>query len=96
MRGLRAAMPAYLDIEAVPREVLALSVLWRGMPVQYRKEADGGFGWRVNSTWARKNPMHYDRFMRVATKAPAVWEWLSTHVDTEIDSRNFLNLLGVA
>ena len=96
MRGLRAAMPAYWSIEATPREVLALSQLWRGAPIRYHKTPDGGFGWDVNATWARKNAERYERFMRLATGAPAVWEWLNMHVDADIDSRNFLNLFGAA
>lgn len=96
LEGLRAALPSYLDIEAVPREVLALSVMWRGAPIRYARTADGGFGWEVQSTWALRNTGRYHRFMQLATSAPMVWDWLATHVDTEIDSRNFLNLLGAA
>lgn len=96
MNGLRMALPAYLEIDAVPREVLAMSVLWRGASIRYSKTADGGFGWDVNATWARKNAERYERFMRIASGAPAVWEWLNMHVDSDIGSHNFLNLFGAA
>ena len=96
LSGLRSAFPSYWDMAVTPREVLALSVLWRGAPIRYVKLAGGGFSWQVNATWARNNAERYERFMRVATGAPMVWDWLYTHVDAEIDSRNFLNLLGAA
>ena len=96
MKGLRAALPSYLAIDAVPREVLALSVMWRGAPIRYVKQAGGGFEWRVQAKWGLRNNGLYQRFMRVATSSTPVWEWLDAHVDAEIDSRNFLNLFGAA
>lgn len=94
LAGLRVAMPAYLDFDVVAPEVLALSVLWRGSPIRYVKLAGGGFDWKVQSTWARENSRLYGRFMRLATESPAVWDWLDAHMDSEIDSRNFLSLFG--
>lgn len=93
LRGLREALPAYLDMEAVPREVLALAVLWNGAPARYVK-LPGGFEWRVRPGWGKQCPEWYERFMRLATGSPEVWDWLSTHVDRDITSRNFLLLLG--
>ena len=93
LRGLRIAMPAYLDMEAVPRDVLALAVLWNGAPVRYLK-GGGGFEWRVKPGWGRQCPGWHERFMRLATGSHDVWDWLDTHVDREITSRNFLQLLG--
>lgn len=93
LRGLREALPPYLDMEAVPREVLALAVLWNGAPARYVKKG-GGFDWRVKPAWGRQCPDWYRRFMDLATSSPAVWDWLGAHVDDEITSRNFLQLLG--
>lgn len=93
LRGLREALPAYLDMDAVPREVLAMAVLWNGAPACYVK-LPGGFEWRVKPGWGRQCPEWYERFMRLATGSAAVWDWLSTHVDRDITSRNFLLLCG--
>lgn len=94
LKGLRAALPSYLDIEAVPREVLALAVLWSGAPIHYHKMPTGGFEWVVANSWPQRNLGHYDRFMKLATRSAMVRDWLDTHVAEDISGRNFLKLLG--
>ena len=94
LRKLRAALPSYLDIEAVPREVLALAVLWSGAPIHYHKMPAGGFEWVVANSWPQRNLRRYDRFMKLATRSAMVRDWLDTHVAEDISGRNFLKLLG--
>ena len=94
LKGLRAALPSYLDIEGISRDVLALAVMWNGAPIHYVHLANGGFEWNVSEVWAKRNQALYDRFMKLATRSAMVRDWLDTHVAEDITGRNFLKLLG--
>lgn len=92
LKGLRAALPWYLDMEVISQDVLALAVLWRGAPIHYVKLPAGGFEWNASTAWAKRFPAQYDRFLRLATSSRDVADWLDAHSATDISSRNFLQL----
>ena len=92
LKGLRAALPSFLDMEVISRDVLALAVLWRGAPIHYVKLPAGGFEWNASTAWAKRFPAQYDRFLRLATSSRDVADWLDAHSATDISSRNFLQL----
>lgn len=94
MKGLRAALPSYFAMEAMPREVLALAALWSGTPIKYMKYPAGGFEWVVSSSFQRRCPEFYARFMRMATVSRDVTEWLAMHMADVVDGRNFLDPFG--
>ena len=93
LRGLRVAAPAYIDFDLIPADVLALAVLWRGVPVHYVK-IDGGFEWRVPAGFRKRAPVMYERFIQLATGSQDVAEWLSCHVAADVWSGNFLAMCG--
>lgn len=94
MKGLRALLPSFFDMEVMPREVLALAALWQGAPIHYLKYPAGGFEWTVASSFQRRCPEFYDRFMRLATRSRDVAEWLDLHQADDVHGRNFLNPFG--
>ena len=94
MRGLRDVLPAYFDLDAMPRDVLTLAVLWRGVPVHYRRLPAGGYSWDVQPGFRKRAAGIYDRFIRLATSSPDVADWLSLHTSDDVWSGNFLQPFG--
>lgn len=94
LRAIRAALPRFLDMSIVPRDVMALAVLWRGVPIRYLKHAGGGWEWTASQAWRRENEDAYHRFMCLATGSKDVDEWLSCHAAEQISSVNFLKITG--
>lgn len=94
MKGLRAALSSFFDVELVPRDVLALAAMWGGAPIRYVKCPAGGFEWIPVSSFVKRCPQQYARFMRLATSSRDVAEWLALHQAQEVSARNFLDPFG--
>ncbi|MDO9584772.1 MAG: primase-helicase zinc-binding domain-containing protein [Desulfomicrobium sp.] len=76
-----------------PAVIVELAKFWRGKPVEFRKDADGGSGWRFDPDWAVKYPQSVHDFLTMGDSAD-VWRWLDEHEADVITSRNFLFIWG--
>ena len=87
-------LPDYLERRDIPADVLTLARIWRGKPIRFVRDGNGGWEWRYNHRWAAAHPDDMQAFMSFQSESAAIWDWLSGHRDYEITSRNFLFIWG--
>lgn len=87
-------LPDYLERRDIPADVLTLARLWRGKPIRFVRDGNGGWEWRYDHRWAAAHPDDMQAFMSFQSESDAIWDWLSEHRDYEITSRNFLSIWG--
>lgn len=85
--------PDYFGDWMPPVAVVELAKYWRGKPVEFRKTADGGAGWRWDPEWAARYPQACHDFLTLG-QAGDVWKWLDEHVADVVTSRNVLFIWG--
>lgn len=88
------SLPDYLPRSAIPADVLSFARLWRGKPIRFVRDGNGGWEWRYDHRWAAAHPDDMQTFMSFQNESDAIWDWLSGHRDYEITSRNFLFIWG--
>lgn len=87
-------LPDYLERRDIPADVLTLARIWRGKPIRFVRDGNGGWEWRYDHRWAAAHPDDMQAFMSFQSESAAIWDWLSGHRDYEITSRNFLFIWG--
>ena len=87
-------LPDYLERRDIPTDVLTLARIWRGKPIRFVRDGNGGWEWRYDHRWAAAHPDDMQAFMSFQSESAAIWDWLSGHRDYEITSRNFLCIWG--
>jgi hypothetical protein len=85
--------PEYFDDWMPPVAVVELAKFWRGKPIEFRKQSDGGGGWVYDPRWGSKYPTVLHDFLRLG-ESDDVWKWLEEHAADVITSRNFLFIWG--
>ncbi len=94
MCRILAVLPEYLSLEQIPADVCRAYLLWRGVPITFRKIEPCGFDWDWDRSWERKNSERFEAFWRFQDTSADLWDWLSAHTDTEITARNLLRPWG--
>ena len=87
-------LPDYLERRDIPADVLTLARIWRGKPIRFVRDGNGGWEWRYDHRWAAAHPDDMQAFMSFQSESAAIWDWLSGHRDYQITSRNFLFIWG--
>ena len=98
-RILRAAMTrefAAAPLSFFPVAVLRAWLLWRGIPISFKKRRDAagnctGFGWEYDYAWRAKNRERFEAFFEYQDKCQTLWTWMSDHPDMTIDWKNLLH-----
>lgn len=91
---IAAAVPKYLRPDDVPEDVRRLWLLWRGLPISFKKLGGGGFDWHIPSAWSKRHAREFERFWAAQEGKTEVWQWLSDHGDKEISWRNLFDVAG--
>lgn len=91
---LQAALPSYLELSVIPKDVCRAYLLWMGKPFTFIRTGNGGWEWQYSYGWSATHREEQDAFLKFANASAPLWDWLCGHKDLEITSRNLLNIWG--